>query len=88
MTDDPRGERTMGCEEALGKLAIFLDGELDPEESAHVQRHLERCRSCFSRADFERRLKDRIRSELRVEVIPPELETRVRGLLESLPEKR
>lgn len=88
MTDDPRIEGTMGCEEALEKLATFLDGELDPKESAQVRRHLKTCRSCFSRAEFERRLKERIRQELRVGVIPPEFETRVRGLLESLPEKR
>ena len=87
MPDDPRRDGTMGCEEALEKLATFLDGELNPDESAQVRSHLEKCRSCFSRAEFERRLKERIRDGLRANVIPPEFEDRMRELLSSLPEE-
>ena len=85
MPDEPRTADPMGCEEALQQLATFLDGELSPDESDQVQGHLEKCRSCFSRAEFERRLKERIRDELRANVIPPEFEKRMRGLLNSLP---
>ena len=48
------------CEEALGRLFAFLDHELDDEEREAMQDHLLRCRSCFSRASFERRLKDKL----------------------------
>jgi anti-sigma factor (TIGR02949 family) len=88
MPIDRTPDETMGCEEALQKLAIFLDGELDARESDQVRRHLETCRSCFSRMEFERRLKERIRDQLRVEAISSELETRVRALVRSLPGNR
>lgn len=70
----------IGCEEALRLLAEFLDGELHEEARGSVDRHLARCRSCFSRAEFERRLKDEI-ARLRLEEITPGFEARIRRLL-------
>lgn len=57
-------KREIECEEALGRLFEFLDHELEAEERDAMQYHLSRCRSCFSRANFEQRLKQRLR-ELR-----------------------
>jgi len=58
--------RDIDCEEALGRLFEFLDHELDAEERDAMQFHLSRCKSCFSRANFEQRLKQRLR-ELRAD---------------------
>lgn len=69
------------CEEALRRLAAYLDRELESAEAAEVERHLERCRSCFSRAEFRRRLRERVRTDLQVGSVPPEFEERVRTLL-------
>jgi anti-sigma factor (TIGR02949 family) len=72
----------IGCEEALRLLAEFLDDELHADARASVDRHLTRCRSCFSRAEFERRLKDEI-GRLRKEEVTPGFEARIRRLLEA-----
>ena len=50
----------IGCEEALKALAAYLDGELPGQAHADVHRHLETCQSCYSRAEFERRLADQL----------------------------
>lgn len=71
---------TMDCDEALRLLAAFLDDELPVDARAGVDRHLERCRSCFSRAEFERRLKGEI-ARLGREEVTPGFEERVRRLL-------
>ncbi|HXE57050.1 MAG TPA: zf-HC2 domain-containing protein [Gemmatimonadales bacterium] len=71
---------TISCEEALRLLALYLDHELTATERAGVRRHLERCRSCYSRAEFERRLKSEIR-RVRREEVPPAFEGRIRRLL-------
>lgn len=76
---------TPDCEEALRHLAAYLDGELESGTESEVERHLERCRSCFSRAEFERRLKDRMRHDLGVGAVPEPFEARIRSLLRSLP---
>lgn len=72
------------CEEALARLAAYLDDELEETSSAEVRRHLETCRSCYSRAEFERRLKERVRSDLKSEEVPAGFEERLRGLIRDL----
>jgi anti-sigma factor (TIGR02949 family) len=70
------------CDEALRLLAAFLDHELHFDERQGVERHLQMCRSCFSRAEFERRLKGEM-TRLRSEEVSPGFEERVRRLLGS-----
>jgi anti-sigma factor (TIGR02949 family) len=72
----------INCDEALRLLASYLDQELHFTEREGVERHLEMCRSCFSRAEFERRLKGEI-SRLGREEITPAFEQRIRRLLGS-----
>lgn len=78
MTDHPGG--TMRCEEALRLLAAFLDGELDSEERVDVERHLDACRSCYSRAEFERRLQAQLATLGRREP-DPAFAARLQGLV-------
>ncbi len=70
------------CEEALRLLAAYLDRELEPSGSRQLERHLEICRSCYSRAEFERRLKDRI-AELGREPVHAGLADRVHALVRT-----
>lgn len=69
------------CEEAVAKLLEFLDGELDPAAEREMERHLETCRGCFSRAELERRLKRLVAETGRVRA-PDSLRRRVRGIIE------
>ncbi len=48
------------CDEAIAKLLEFLDGELEEASRSQVERHIQTCRGCFSRAEFERRLRRRV----------------------------
>jgi anti-sigma factor (TIGR02949 family) len=74
--------RVIDCEEALRRLFEYLDAELQGEPQREMEQHLERCRSCFSRVEFERRLKA-YTADLRREPVPPDLERRVRRLLDT-----
>lgn len=78
MSDDP----VIGCEEALRRLADYLSRELEPGERAAVERHVSRCRSCFSRAEFESLLEERLR-DLGREEAPAGLQSRIRRVLEG-----
>jgi anti-sigma factor (TIGR02949 family) len=75
-------ENPMTCDEAVRLLAALLDGELHGGPLEAVEHHLEVCRSCFSRAEFEGRLKAEV-GRLRQEAVPPSFEDRVRRLLNS-----
>jgi anti-sigma factor RsiW len=51
----PQGEHHLG-----DRLAAFVDGELDHDARERVQSHLATCDACLSRAEDERRIKNRI----------------------------
>jgi len=72
----------MQCDDALRLLAQYLDRELSDGEHADVERHLRTCRSCFSRAEFERRLKGEL-AALTAADVPTALQDRIRVLLDS-----
>jgi anti-sigma factor (TIGR02949 family) len=70
------------CEQALRRLFDFLDHELDDDERSAMQRHISTCRSCYSRADFERRLKGKLH-ELRRDEPEVGASERIKRLLQS-----
>ena len=70
------------CEEVIEQLYAFLDCELDDAWQERVERHLARCRDCCTRAEFERRLRARIREASEVEA-PARLRRRVRAMIED-----
>ncbi len=56
----------MRCDELLGLLDLYLDGELQEEMARRVDRHLLRCPACA----YEARTLEQTRAMLR-EAIPP-----------------
>lgn len=68
------------CEEAIRQLLHYLDGELDDTDRLQVARHLETCRACYSRAEFERRLRSLVAETGEIPA-PASLRRRVRGLM-------
>ena len=59
----------INCEQALARIFEFIDHELKPDEREAMQEHLHACKSCFSRAEFERRLKGKL-TQLREDAAP------------------
>ena len=68
------------CEQALERLQEFIDRELPDSEYESVERHQRRCRSCFSRKEFESRLKQRL-SALSSDDVPATWRDRIRELI-------
>jgi len=73
---------TMTCEEVLKHLIAYLDREADAHTAAEVERHLEECRGCFSRAEFERKLKASVRAA-GSSTTPEHLRARIKKLVEK-----
>lgn len=69
------------CEDIRGRLALYLDNELQGEERASVEAHLQDCDSCSSFFEREAGFLNIIRKgELRY-VAPPELRAKVQDIL-------
>ena len=45
------------CEQALDKLYLFIDEEMDTASCAEIQTHIDECTSCLSEYDLERVVK-------------------------------
>lgn len=70
------------CERALKQLFEFIDRELPEDRREEMQRHLHTCKSCFSRVEFERRLKEKV-GALCDDEVPAQLGARIKGLLKT-----
>jgi anti-sigma factor (TIGR02949 family) len=72
----------MDCELALKHLLEFIDRELSDSEHDSVERHLRTCRSCFSRMEFEQRLKQQL-TALSADDVPSKSRDRIRELIKG-----
>jgi len=75
--------REIDCEQALRHIFEFIDHELGESDHEAMHRHLETCKSCFSRMEFERRLKERL-GALREEEATSKIDERIKDLFKSL----
>ena len=71
----------ISCEEVIERLLEFLDRELDASAQRAIAQHMEACRACFSRAEFERRLRTRVAETGEVSA-PESLRRRVRAIID------
>jgi len=69
------------CEEVIAHLFAYLDDETDAEKRSYIAHHLEECRACYSRAEFEKALRAKVR-QLGDKEAPAALRRRVKALLD------
>ena len=70
------------CEDVIEHLLHYLDGEIDAAKRAEIDRHLQECRGCYSRAEFEKALRDKI-GKLGEEKAPASLRQRIKALMDA-----
>jgi len=75
-------DKPINCEQALRQVFDFLDRELGEHDHAAMQQHLHTCKSCFSRVEFEKLLKGKVK-DLREESPTPAVSARVKDLLKG-----
>lgn len=81
--DDDGPPGGVSCEEALSRVYEYLDGELEPAMQERIHRHVEICRRCYPRFDFERLFLDSVREEGAAGRHRERLEERVRRMIEE-----
>ena len=74
-------EHALTCEEVIERIFDYLDRELDETTRDQIERHLETCRDCFTRAEFEERLRRKIRAA-GSQRAPDQLQRRIRDMLD------
>jgi len=71
----------MNCHEAMSLLPVYSDGELDPLQSAEIEKHVLGCADCAARRDELAGLRVRIHAEVPYYAAPPALRERVRAAI-------
>lgn len=79
MSDDIK---IIECEEAIRQMLEYLDEELHKHNSNTVRHHLESCRECYSRMEFEKRLKNMVRDS-KDEKSPTSLNDRIKKIIKE-----
>jgi len=76
-----RDHDDIGCLAAIEAFYAYLDDELnEPKSIADFEHHMAHCRSCFTRAELERLLNERLR-ELATHRAPDRLKSRLRDMM-------
>lgn len=70
------------CAEAAEKLYEYLDGSLDAEKLEAIEAHIHRCSPCLDAYDFHSALRRVVASKC-AETMPPDLRTRLLGVLDE-----
>ncbi len=79
MSDDVK---IIQCEEAIRKMLEYIDEELHQHDHASMEKHLESCRECYSRMEFEQRLKSMVKDS-GSEPAPPGLNKRINKIIKD-----
>jgi len=85
MTDKPDKPEIVDsdCLEAFDHLYAYLNGELkDPKSVSMIEHHLDHCRSCFSRAQMERKLNEKLKNTGK-DKTPPSLQERMKKIIDE-----
>jgi anti-sigma factor (TIGR02949 family) len=73
----------IGCLRAIEAFYAYLDGELDdPKSIKEFEHHMQHCQSCYSRADVEKLLNQRIADSAKTHA-PKMLQNRLRKLMDE-----
>jgi len=70
------------CKDYISNLADFIDGDIDPELCAEIQRHVGQCANCRIMVDTMRQTVELCR-EGKCEELPPALGARLNDLLKD-----
>lgn len=73
--------RNISCDEAIKRIFSYIDDHLQGKSRVELEHHLETCRHCFDRVEFEKLLKSRL-SKLHLNPSSGELRKKVEDLVD------
>ncbi|MBT5309152.1 MAG: anti-sigma factor [Rhodospirillaceae bacterium] len=81
-TNDTKKIEAIDCKDVVRRLYEFIDNELDELTHDQIEHHLNDCRSCLSRHEFETTLKKRVQNAGH-EKMPKKTASRLQGLIDK-----
>ena len=75
------------CRDYISDLNTYIDGEIDPELCAEIEKHLGQCKNCSIMVDTMRKTVKLCR-EGKAEPLPPSLEAKLNRMLKDRWDKK
>lgn len=72
----------LDCQAVLDKLFDYIDAEMSDEARRQLKSHLDLCRNCFDRVEFEQLLRTQLRRKTN-HTCPEHLKKRIEIILEN-----
>ncbi len=72
----------LDCQDVIEHLFDYIDKEMDGKNLAEMKMHLELCRSCFDRIEFERVMRIQIQEKTN-HCCPERLKNKIRKFIEN-----
>ena len=77
--------RDIECEEAIRMVLEYLDNELESHDHDALEAHIHKCRACYTRVEFEKRLKGMVSHKPEVKA-PEALKSRIKKITDRFQE--
>jgi len=74
--------RKIDCDEAIRMVLEYLDNELGTNDHDALEAHIHKCRSCYTRVEFEKRLKTMVKDAPEVSA-PDSLKDKIKKLTDQ-----
>jgi len=74
--------KTITCIEAMSKLQAYLDNEVGGPTEQDIDHHLDNCRECFSRSEFEVTLRKKV-AQISATKTPEDIQQRLTSLIKK-----
>jgi mycothiol system anti-sigma-R factor len=74
--------KTISCNEALEKMFEYIDGALAGKSHSELEQHIETCKGCLKKLDFQLKLKKRL-TKVKPESVSKGLAKRLNNILNS-----
>jgi len=71
------------CSEALKLIAAYVDRQSEESDARTLEKHLESCKHCFDRVEFEKLFRERMKG-LKLDMSSMNLTAKARKMLEDL----
>ena len=79
MSDDPK---ELECDEAIRMVLEYLDNELESHDHNALEAHIHKCRACYTRVEFEKRLKGMVKEAPEISV-PDSLKSKIKKITDQ-----
>ncbi|MGW8247778.1 MAG: anti-sigma factor family protein [Acidiferrobacterales bacterium] len=77
-----KNPKELECDEAIRMVLEYLDNELGNHDHDALEAHIHKCRACYTRVEFEKRLKGMVQEAPEVSA-PDSLKSKIKKITDQ-----